>query len=70
MRPICEEFVINVRNIRKQKGFSQEFLASECGLDRTTIVSIENGKANPTLLNIATIAEVLGVKPHVLLLVD
>lgn len=70
MRPIYEEFGINVRNLRIEKGLTQEDLAGKCGLDRTTIVSIENGKANPTLLNIATIAEVLEVKPYELLLVD
>ena len=50
-----------VRQLRVSKGLSQEKLADICGLDRTYISGVERGKRNVGLLNIATIAESLGV---------
>lgn len=37
---------LKLRELRVQKGFSQEKLALEAGLDRTYIPSIEKGKRN------------------------
>lgn len=40
---------------------SQEAFSAQCGLDRTYVSSIERGKRNVALKNIATIASVLGI---------
>lgn len=52
-----------IRNIRKQRGISQEDLAHLCGLDRTYISGIERGVRNPSLTNILKIAAALQTSP-------
>ena len=52
---------INVRRLRKVVGLSQEELAFQCEIDRTYISKVERGVANPSLLILARIAEVLEV---------
>lgn len=39
----------NIRVIRKSMKFSQEELASMCGVTRQTINAVENDKYDPTL---------------------
>ena len=51
----------NVRRLRKVVGLSQEELAFQCEIDRTYISKVERGVANPSLLILARIAEVLKV---------
>jgi transcriptional regulator with XRE-family HTH domain len=51
----------NVRRLRKLVGLSQEELAFQCEIDRTYISKVERGVANPSLLILARIAEVLEV---------
>lgn len=51
----------NLREIRKQKGWSQEKLAFECELDRTYISGIERGIRNPTIVILDKIAKILDV---------
>ena len=50
---------IRVRELRKQKGFSQEMFAARCELDRTYIGGIERGERNVALRNIECIANAL-----------
>lgn len=57
----------NVRSLRVQKGWSQERLALECGLDRTYVSAVERSRWNVSLSNIQAMAEALGVQPWVLL---
>ncbi len=52
----------NVRNLRKEVGLSQEELAFECEIDRTYISKVERGIANPSLLVLFKIANVLKVE--------
>lgn len=52
----------NVRNLRKEIGLSQEELAFECEIDRTYISKVERGIANPSLLVLFKIANVLKVE--------
>ena len=48
-----------LRELRKQKGLSQEKFSFECDLDRTYIASIEQGKRNVSIENIEKIAKAL-----------
>ena len=56
-----ERFGERVRELRKDKGLSQEALALACDLDRTYIGSVERGERNISLVNIHLIADALGV---------
>lgn len=60
-RQIQAQFGERVRELRKEKGLSQESLALVCGLDRTYIGGVERGERNISLINIYKIAEALGV---------
>lgn len=50
-----------VRLLRQAKGWSQEDLAEYCGLDQTYISSVERGRRNISLKNIAVLSSALGV---------
>ena len=58
---IKRKFGERLRQLRKQKGLSQETLALACDLDRTYIGGIERGERNLSLINIYKIADALGV---------
>lgn len=47
--------------MRATTGLSQEELAHRAGLHRTYVGSVERGERNISLLNILTLASVLGV---------
>jgi DNA-binding XRE family transcriptional regulator len=55
------EFGKRVRSLRLAKGYSQEELAFKAKLDRTYVGGIERGERNPSLKNIAKLAEILEV---------
>ncbi len=48
--------------LRKQKGFTQEFLALECEISVSYLRLIEHGTGNPTINELWRIAEVLEVE--------
>ncbi|MFB5744212.1 helix-turn-helix domain-containing protein [Cedecea sp. S5-13] len=50
-----------VKQLRLQKGLSQEALAERCGLDRTYVSGIERGVRNPTLEVLHIIANGLNI---------
>lgn len=58
---ILINFGERVREIRKEKGLSQEELAHKADLHRTYIGMIERAEKNITLLNIEKIANALEV---------
>jgi transcriptional regulator with XRE-family HTH domain len=58
---------LNVRHIRQERGWSQEDLAFEAGLDRTYISGVERGVRNPTVLVLSELAQALKVPPARLL---
>ena len=48
-----------LREIRREKGYTQESLAFECGLDRTYISLLELGSNSPTLDTILSLCRAL-----------
>jgi len=50
-----------IKELRTLKGLSQEELANICGLDRTYINAVENGKRNITLVSLKRITESLDI---------
>ena len=61
MKTIEKQFGERIRELRLARGLSQEELAFKSGMHRTYLGSIERGERNPSLKNIAAIAEALGV---------
>ncbi len=51
----------NIRKYRTLKSFSQQHLADELNIAKSTIQRIENGKLNPTIWALKNIAYVLEV---------
>lgn len=50
-----------VREVREERGLSQEGLARELGVSRQTVVNIERGIQQPKVLLALAIAGILGV---------
>ncbi|MEX0672582.1 MAG: helix-turn-helix transcriptional regulator [Candidatus Paceibacterota bacterium] len=57
----------NLKKIRLSKGIKQVEIAKMLEVDRSFVSNIENGKTNPTLSTIASIAKVLGISTNELL---
>lgn len=57
----------NLKKIRTKKNITQTSLADTLGVDKSFISNIENGKTNPTLSTIVSIAKALGVSSNELL---
>ena len=49
-----------IRNLRKQKGWNQDRLATRAGLNRATISLLESGKTNPSFGTVEDLASALG----------
>jgi transcriptional regulator with XRE-family HTH domain len=64
---IKQKFGIKIKQLRSEKGWSQEKLALNAGLDRTYLPSIEKGKRNISLEVIEKLALVFEVDPSELL---
>ena len=52
---------MDLKEIRKEKGFTQEQLANKCGVQRTTITMIENENNLPSVETAKKLGEVLGI---------
>ncbi|NNE01833.1 MAG: helix-turn-helix domain-containing protein [Eudoraea sp.] len=61
------QLAIRVKELRNQKGMSQEFLAEESGLSLRTIQRVENGESNPTGESLKRLANALNVNPDELI---
>ena len=57
-----KKFGERIRELRKERGWSQEDLGFKAELHRTYIGSIERGEQNVSLDNIGRLAKTLGVK--------
>jgi len=69
-RKILIKFGDRVREIRKEKGISQEQLSFKADLHRTYIGMIERAEKNITLVNIEKIANALKVSVNDLMNFD
>jgi transcriptional regulator with XRE-family HTH domain len=61
-KKVLIEFGEKVRELRKEKGISQEELSYKADLHRTYIGMIERAEKNITLINIEKIAKALEVE--------
>lgn len=59
--PTFSEIGARIRQLREERGMSQELLATELGLSRPVITKIEGGKKAINSLELRQIADVLGV---------
>ena len=51
-----------IKELRKEKGISQEAFADACGLHRTHMSLLERGKVNVTLNTLSQITNMLGIR--------
>jgi transcriptional regulator with XRE-family HTH domain len=56
-------FGSRVRQLRRERGWSQEEFAHRAGIDRSYMGGVERGERNVSLENICLIAAALGVPP-------
>ena len=61
------KFDDNLRRLRKEKEYSQEYLAAKLDVTRQTISKWENGTAMPDLKKLVELAELFGVTMDALL---
>jgi transcriptional regulator with XRE-family HTH domain len=61
LKTVRKAFGLRVRELRKERGWSQEDFADRCELHRTYIGAVERGEQNISLENIAKIAGALQV---------
>jgi len=60
-KTVRNKFGKRVRELRRQRGWSQEEFADKAGLHRTYIGSVERGEQNVSIDNIEKLAKTLGV---------
>lgn len=56
---VRQRLAVNIKKLRKERGWSQEALADEAGLDRTYISGIERKVKNPTVTVVERVAGAL-----------
>lgn len=59
-----QNLAVNIKNLRKKKGISQELLAENSGLSLRTIQRIENGETEPRGDTLTRLANALDVAPE------
>jgi transcriptional regulator with XRE-family HTH domain len=52
-----------VREIRIEKGLTQQQVADMCGVNRTFIIAVEKGRQNASAMSLIKISAALGVSP-------
>lgn len=59
---LIQELGEKIKGRRKTLGITQKHLAELAGVNPNTIIRIENGKINPTIEVVNSIADVLGME--------
>lgn len=62
--PLRVTFGQRLRELRHQRGMSQEAFADRCGFARSYMSRLERGVGNPSLDAVQTLADALNVEPH------
>lgn len=57
----------NMRRLRAERGWSQEYLANETGLNRTYLSAVERSEQNISIDNLYRVAQGFGVESWTLL---
>ena len=65
--PLRDIVARNMRKLRADRGWSQEFLANETGLNRTYLSAVERSEQNISIDNLYRVAEGFGVDAWTLL---
>ncbi|WP_299724067.1 helix-turn-helix transcriptional regulator [Devosia sp.] len=65
---LVEVFGRRVREVRHDRGWTQEQLAFEAGVKRAYISEVENGQRNVSLDVVDKLANALDVSPDILML--
>jgi transcriptional regulator with XRE-family HTH domain len=59
--PAVKALASNVQRLRRERGWTQGKLAAEANIEQNAVSLIENGRSNPTVIMMETLAKVLGV---------
>ena len=65
--PLRDIVARNMRKLRAERGWSQEYLANESGLNRTYLSAVERSEQNISIYNLYRVAEGFGVEAWTLL---
>lgn len=60
MPEYCAALIDDVIALRKEKGWSQKKLSSECGLTQSVVARIESKKSVPTIATLYKMVNALG----------
>ena len=60
---IKEKLGLKIKEIRKSKNYTQEFIAEKIGIETKSLSNIERGLFYPTAENLEKISKVLNVPP-------
>jgi transcriptional regulator with XRE-family HTH domain len=67
MNAPAERFASVLRQLREERGWSQEQLAAQAGLNRSYLGEVERGSAMPTLTTVAKLASALEIRLSLLI---
>ena len=58
---MSKEFGVHLRNLRKEKGYTQQQMADMLNISRSTYTYYETGKSQPSFQNLKKLCEILEV---------